>query len=58
MTAQQHADHLLAVWQQRRDLPPSLRLIVAIKQAPEPANQNISEVESDLVLAAVSEALA
>ncbi|BEV44810.1 hypothetical protein CRBSH125_09930 [Afipia carboxidovorans] len=26
MTPQQHADHLLAVWQQRRDLPPEKRL--------------------------------
>lgn len=26
MSPQQHADHLLAVWQQRRDLPPELRL--------------------------------
>jgi hypothetical protein len=26
MTPQQHADHLLQVWQSRRDLPPYLRL--------------------------------
>ena len=26
MTSQQHADHLLAVWQQRRVLPPAMRL--------------------------------
>jgi len=26
MTPQDHANHLLAVWQQRRHLPPKLRL--------------------------------
>lgn len=26
MTSQQHADHLLAIWQQRRNLPPEKRL--------------------------------
>lgn len=26
MTPQQHADHLLTVWQQRRELPPEKRL--------------------------------
>lgn len=27
MTPQMHADHLLAVWQQRRVLPPAMRLV-------------------------------
>lgn len=51
MTNQQHADHLLFVWQQRRHLKPIFRLVDAPSIVPE---QDADSYERDLdVLSAV-----
>lgn len=51
MSPQQHADHLLQVWQQRRHLSPIHRFVDAPPLAPDP---DADEYERDLdVLRAV-----
>lgn len=51
MTPQQHADHLLQIYQQRRAMSPALRLVDAPPLAPVP---DADEYERDLdVLRAV-----
>lgn len=52
MTSQQHADHLLAIYQQRRSLPPRLRLVDAPPLAPG------VDSDYDAVLADVAEEMA
>lgn len=48
MTPQMHADHLLRVWQQRRLLPPAMRLMDSPPLAPD---------EYEDVLGAVADAM-
>ncbi|WP_315804071.1 hypothetical protein [Bradyrhizobium sp. SZCCHNS3002] len=61
MTSQQHADHLLEVWQTNRKLPPLLRLqkIACLEGPlmPVPVRVNASAADLDRTLAAVNTAM-
>ncbi|XUM25088.1 hypothetical protein ACRAVF_34035 (plasmid) [Bradyrhizobium oligotrophicum S58] len=66
MTPQQHADHLLKVWQQNRKLPPLLRLqkiacldgpLMPVPVRVAHLDDKAGEFDFDPVLSAVTEAM-
>jgi hypothetical protein len=48
MTSQQHADHLLAIYQQRRSLPPRLRLVDAPPLVPDDYEETLADVAAEM----------